>query len=659
MKKLIVLFAFSVILTILQVCNSEMKTGVDYVGADLEAGSGIDIVCNSDSDGESDSGSDSESDSDAINADVASSVTKTSYDANECAESHSPDIKRVKISYLAEDDSRIIADPEIVKEFFKLLDNQKYTCIDKLAGATHKVELLNANGLQGCSLTFNYNTIFVDRSLTIGKTTLKKGAYEAADRSWASFSFFLDQLRSGFITDPAKITLPAELIIPEQDCRLRMLDKGAEKVNRYEVYPMMYEFLEKYFSGKEFAISGYKKYYDYQELQQEAQRIKKAGRAILIDYNMSDTRFFITSQNSYKYYSIGCSVILSKIEEGAGRYVIVTDRLVFEVAVNREFDKSFDALFSTNAKIYKEASPEQIKGLFDDQKPYYMEYICSNLGIDEWKGREPDSVEIKEMKLNESNETFTVVHINNPFDLRMLVYKHTDKDLPDFIGDIYFRGYHAEADFKIVEAGGRTFVTGNSCKGHGTGVSLYCRDWYRITDKGINMVLSYPYDAYEEGPYGGYSTIAKNVTIVENVTTDDNKGTKVVVDYDVAKRYNLFLDISDGYGTTELKGGKRAEFLWDEKRGVFISEYPVNESGSIDIPPICEDIREKCDEILVKHYDRLLDNVELLSPDEARPDYIAGSKYRVRGVKSFLMDCSDSVQKNSLLNRIAQLYPDI
>ena len=552
------------------------------------------------------------------------------------------------IKDIPEDAQTEYTDASLIKEFCSFLENQKYTRIKKMTGESYRAEVFDLTGKCMLALTFNDSAVSFDHDITIGKVSLERGTYEADALPWTGFPSYLEQLSMGVVMDPEYIEYPAKIKIAHENCTLQLVDEGNERINKYDVYPMLYDFADTCLKGGELEIVSCKKEYNYETIQSEADRTKKESRCILITFITSDTHLEITSRNTYKAFAMGYCLTLAKIPNEPGIYKLITDRMVLNVRADGDFDARFEALFENNGKTYKAAAPNEIKRLFDAKKPYYMEYICKNLGVSEWSGMEPDRLEIKQMKLNSRSRPYTVVNIYNPFDLRMLVYKPNDDNTLSFIGNIGFGGHVAGTDYWLEKAGNRIWVAGNACRGYGTGVSLYYREWYVVNDKGINLVLSYPYDLHEDGPYGGYSLTAGKVLIGDN-----KEGLKIKVNYDVARRYNLFLDISDEYGTVEIKGVKTAEFEWREEREKFLSSYAADETGAFEIPANCPEITRKCDELLLKNYEQILKNISALTREEIEQDRKAQS------FKFFLNDCTDGVEKAELLKKLAEICPDI
>lgn len=558
-------------------------------------------------------------------------------------------ISRLKIN----DVSMVIVteytDQGLIKEFCSFLENLKYNKIEKLLGEAYKVDLFDVSGNVVLTATFNDNTVYFDRNIKLGDILLSKGAYETIDWTWVNFSFYLKQLSEGIVIDPENIQYPANISIPassEDIHKVELIDRGSERVNTYDVYPMLYDLVYGSFSGNSFEIVSSKKFYNYEELQSEIDKAKKESPCICVTFGSSDTKLQISSGSAYKEYSMVYCLTLAKKPQEPGIYTLITDRMVFDIKVNSNFSDKFDALFTENEKAAKQVAPDEIKTLFNNKKPYCMEYICKNLGIEEWNGRLPDRLEIGKMKLNPESEPYTVVSLYSTFNLRMLVYKQNiiDSSL-GYIGDMDFRNWPNPAEYHLEKTADQIWVTGTRYMGHGTGESHYSQQWYRVTDAGVKPVLLFSFDDYIEGPYGGYSVRAKEVCM-------QNTGSIIVkVDYDIAKRYNLFLTIANEYGSVELKGSKTAEFIWNETQEKFISEYQADQDGAFSITADSHEITKQCDELLKKHCMQL--GMIIGTIPEVENEYERNR--RAASIKAFLNDCTDCPEKVDLLKKLTEI----
>lgn len=593
--------------------------------------------------------SDMYADLDSVGAD--SSDNTESVDTSGPPRINASDISRICIKDLSGHETEVI-DQNMIEEFCSLLENQKYTGIEKVSGKAYNAEFSDLSGKVILTAIFNDNTVYFDRNITIGDNELSKGAYESSDWSWTSFSFYLKHFFEGIVMDPASIQYPATISIPASSddvFKLELIDKGNERVNTYDVYPMLYDFICKSFIGNSFKITNSKKYYNYEELQSELDRTKKENQCILVTFSSSDTRLPVNSVSSYDEYIMTYTITIVKNPQKPGIYKLITDKIVFDLKVSSEFDEGFIALFDENEKVDEHVTPSEIKALFDNKKPYYMEYICKNLGIEEWNRRPPDRLEISQMKLNPENKPYTVVSIYDTFSLRMLVFKQniTDSNL-SFVGDMDFKNWPYSSEYRLEKAGDLIWITGARNMGHGTGVSQTSQQWYMVTDTEVKPVLLFSFDDYSVGPYGGYTVKAKKVSL------NKTDSVKIAVEYDTSKIYNLYLDIADEYGAVELKGSKTVDFVWNEQLEMFESEYPEDSEGIYSILADTPEITRNCDELL-KDHSKELGNVIAAIPKQEN-EYERTS--RALGINAFLNDCTDCAEKTELLSKIYDISPD-
>lgn len=565
------------------------------------------------------------------------------------------DIGAANISHIRIKDVSTMCENEIttqnmINEFCALIDNQKLTKIEKLSGEAYKVELADRSG-NVLTAIFNHNTVNFDRDIIVGDTVLSKGAYENIDWSWKSFSFYLRHFIENRVVDPTNIQYPATISIQatlDDIFKLELADRGIERVNAYEVYPLLYDFINNSFTDNSFEIIRSKKYYDYDELQSEVDRTKKESRCVLLTFSSSDTLLPINSSSSYDEFVMTYSITIARNPQ-PGIYKLITDKIVFDIKVSSKFDEGFISLFDENEKADEHVTPNEIKALFDSKKPYYMEYICKNLGIEEWSGRPPDRLEINHMKLNPESRPYTVVSIYDTFSLRMLVFKQNiiDGSL-SFVGDMDFRNWPDSSEYGLEKAGDLIWITGKRNMGHGTGVSQTSQQWYMVTDTEVKPVLLFSFDDYSVGPYGGYTVKAKKGSL------NKTDSVKIAVEYDTSKIYNLYLDIADEYGAVELKGSKTVDFVWNEQQQKFISENEVNENGAFTIFADTPEITKKCDELLKEHYIELGRVISAIPKEENEH----GITWRAESIKAFLNDCTDCPEKTELLKKIGDIFPE-
>lgn len=544
-----------------------------------------------------------------------------------------------------------VTDQNMIEEFCSLLENQKYTPIEKVSGEAYKAEFSDLSGRTLLTAIFKDNTVYFDHNITVGDIELSKGAYESSDWSWTSFSFYLKHYIEGIVMNPASIQYPASLNMQashDDVFRLELIDKGNERVNTYDVYPMLYDFIYKSFIGNSFEITISKKYYDYEEFQYETDRTKQKSQCILVTFGSSDTRLPINSASAYDEFAMTYTITIAKNPDKPGIYKLITDRMVFEIKAYNGFSDEFDALFAKNAKADQQVTPDEIKELYDGRKPYYMEYVCKNLGIAEWNEVPSDRLEIGLMKLNPNSKPYTVVSISNNFNLRMLVYKQNADGSMSFIGDMDFRNWPNQAEYRLERTADKIWIAGTRYLGRGTGEFQCSQLWYRVTDTEVKPVLIFTYDDYHVGPYGGYTVKAKKVSLQKADSI------KIIAEYDTSKIYNLYLDIADEYGAVELNGSKTVEFVWNEQQERFIAENEIDENDAFTILADTPEITKKCDELLKEHSIELGKVINGIPGEENEHK----KAWRAESIKIFLNDCSDCPEKAALLNKLAEAYPE-
>lgn len=295
----------------------------------------------------------------------------------------------------------------------------------------------------------------------------------------------------------------------------------------------------------------------------------------------------------------------------------------------------------------KNLTPDEIKKLYekntpyDENKPYYMEYICNKLGIEEWRGRPPEKLDITKQKLSKTGNSYTVVALSNPFDIRLHIFKGGSGHPWSFIDYIDFGGRVAGIEYHLEASDDHVWVVGNSCRGYGTGVARYYQDWYEVTDEGKKLVLSFPYDEYSLHYHLGGHTI-----IADTINVENSGGMKVLADYTITKKYPLYyLDIADEDGMVNVSEKRNVIYIWDEAMRSFVSEYATDEDGVTVLTPESPGITRHCDEILEKHYEQLKMGLELIETESNEFTRDA----RIDELRKFLEDCSEGAKKTALL----------
>lgn len=534
------------------------------------------------------------------------------------------------------------SNPHMVNEFLNLLSNQKYTVTGEKCDGYYKAELFDLNGKSVLQVTFGSMSVNFDRDAVMGGNVVKKGTYEV--ENW--LDSYLKALYEGKVLDPGTIGYPSKLKLPDESYSLQIVDKGSRKINLYEVYPQLYDFVNNNFACKEFEITDSKRYYDRKSLEEVISKTESAESCIELQYIGSETYLDIESGNEYEEISKCFNIVLSKSSKGPDVYKLITDNMVFYIRVKGEFDSLFQAVFNTNRSTSKVLTPDEIKKLFDEKKPYFMEYVAKNLGIDDFKGSTPKSLEIKQMKLDNKADLYTVLSVSNSFDVRLLIFKKDSANTRRFIDYIDFGGHVAGTDYKIEKLGDEIFVTGNKCKGYGTGESKYCKEWYTVNDQGKKLVLSFPYDDYSVAPWGGYSMHG-------DIKINRDKETSISVNYSITKMYLIDVDIADKEGFIEIPEREKIVFQWDKTKGIFKLECSVDEAGVTVIPVKSPNITQKCDGILEKYYEKLLKEINSI-PSGEQNELMRDAK--IRGIKTFLDDCSDSEKKTDLSKRLKDIF---
>ncbi len=536
----------------------------------------------------------------------------------------------------------------LIKEFCTFLKNQNYSETEEKWDEIYSVELLDKDGIPVSEIAFGERAVTFDKKVELGDKIIAKGTYEV--EHW--MSNYLKNLYEGVVLDPEYVRYPARLKVPDASYALEIYDMGSSRVNKYEVCQRLYDFIGSWFSCKEFEITESKRIYDNNSIESEISKIKNGNRCIIITYSTSDNyfdiNFDIASADEYKESARGSAVILAKYPEKPNTYILATDNTIFHIKVSSDFNSRFESIFSDNGSIIKEISPGEIKDLFDAKKPYFMEFVSKNLGTESWPGREPDRLEIKQIKLDNGSAPYTSVNITNPFDLRMLIFKQNKDKTWNFIDSIDFGGRVAGTEYSLKKAGDNIWLAGNRCRGNGTGIAKYYEDWYSITDEGKKLVLSFPYDEYEEPPSGGYNIKA------DSIKFSSGGSAKVTVSYSVAKRFLLGVDSAGEDGKIEVTGKKLVEFKWEDAKKIFMSEYATDEYGVTDVSPECEEIARKCNEILEKDYEVLLENLKKLASEKDENK----ESWRIDGLREFLDNCADCDKKAGLYAELKKDFPD-
>lgn len=536
--------------------------------------------------------------------------------------------------------SRVYTITNLIAEFRSLLVNQSYLLSETKWDVCYKTELLDENNDTLLEISFGAGGVIFGRDVRIGGSLLKKGvAYDT--EQW--IYDYMREFFEGQVLNPVHIGYPARLEIPTDIYTVEMLDSGSSKINQYDTFSRLNAFTGKYISGKEFEIVGSERLFNNKSIQDEASKAN-GNQCLVITYNTSENYMDIHSANEYNELAKAYTLTFYKHPEIPDAYELVADTMVFYIRVGKDFDTAFRELFAQDRKTDIKLTPSDITTLFREKKPNYMEYICKNLGMTGWDDREDNKLDVKSMKLD-SSSPYKVLCFSNPYDLRLLIFKYDNKTW-NFTGYIDFGGRQAGTDYSTEKAGGRIWIVGNRCRGYGTGESINNREWYIITDKGVSLALSIPFDSYEVGPYGGY------IYKAEDIKLKTGKNVSISADYNITRVYMLDIDSADEYRQVNMTGKKNMVFTWDDKEYRFVSACETDSRGLTVIPPEYSGLSENCGKLLDKNYDRLTANIKNLSEQNVEEM----KRYKAQGIKEFLNDCPDSDKKAALCRLLNETY---
>lgn len=541
------------------------------------------------------------------------------------------DISSIKIKNLTTNDETILLKDGIIKEFCSLLSGIKYNKTDESwEDMSHEAEIL-VNGDTVLKINMGAWSVSVNRKVAFGDTVMEQGTYEAKD----SLQRYIEKYFEGTVLDPQYIEPSAKLVMPQDTIKAELSDMGSSKINRYELQESLFDFVKLNFSGQKFEHLEIKRIFDYDTIEKQRQDMLKKCRAIIIQY--PEGYIGVESQNNYNETISASYITLLELAEKPGNYQLFTEKMIIDIKADEKFVKGFDDVFNAN-KVTKILKPDEIETLFNEKKPYYMEYISKNLGIEGWYGREPQELKKRKMNLDSKGETYEVLEFYNGFDLRLLIFKK-DK----FIDYIDFGGKQAGTENRIEKTGDKVFIVGKSCRGYGTGESRYFEDWYMMDEQGKKLVASFPYDDYYQPFYGGYTLKADSIKL-----TGGNDA-RLTVGYSVTKFYSINLDNANEYGQIEVKDTKKVVFKWDDEKSAFLSEYAPDEMGITEIPAKSKKLTEKCTAILKENYKKLTDIVEAFDEMDV---YI---KENTEALRYFLDDCEDCEEKVALLEMLGKV----
>jgi hypothetical protein len=337
---------------------------------------------------------------------------------------------------------------------------------------------------------------------------------------------------------------------------------------------------------------------------------------------------------------------IASLKDEPCTYRILTDRMIFTVKADKEFDRRFNRLFDLNASVPHQVTPDEIKALSDGKKPDFMEYVSKNLGLNSMVLRLDYSFETKPIKPGDGS-LYELLDFTDSYTTRLLIFKQNTGKEASYIGNIDIKGWGDNEGYKIRRVGDKAFiVAGKNLKGHGTGFLAYSQDWYLIENDAVRTVLSIP-SIYGSGETYGFNLELKDLKI-ESIS-----GTGLTASYHLSKYYELNLPVADKYGNVTLTADKRAEFVWDEGRGGFTSKYNFDDRGIRDFVSDSREIKAQCSEILDKYYVQLENAITAISsePDNRKP-------WEAGPYKAFLEDCNPSEKTEHLKKTLAEASPE-
>ncbi len=342
----------------------------------------------------------------------------------------------------------------------------------------------------------------------------------------------------------------------------------------------------------------------------------------------------VNSDNGYDELISAPNIVLSECAQKPGIYQLYANRAIIDIKADSDCIRGFEEVFDINAKESKDLTPDDIEALFNKKQDYYMDYICKNLGIEDWYGREPQSLEKSKMSLNNLKESYTVLSFNNGFTVRLLLFKENK-----FIDYIDFDGWRAGTEYRFERAGDKVFVVGKSCRGYGTGIARYFEDWYILNDQGKKLVVSFPYSVNEHLlSFAGYNLNANSIKF------NSKKEISITVDYSITMEYLVYIN-DEVYEALTVEDTKNVIFKWDDEKAVFISQYVVDDIGVTEIPPVSKGIKDKCTDILKNKYQEFIRMASATAEerDVDKVEYLKGAW------NNFLNDCEDCDEKAALL----------
>ena len=546
------------------------------------------------------------------------------------------DIACIAFKVINTEQSAEYTDKGFMEEFRSFILNQTYTDAMEDWDESHSASLLDKDRHTLLKLTLGARSIAFDSDVEIGGHRYEKGkTYETGEWLYEYMSQFIQ----GAVLNPVHIDYPAKLRIPGEYYTAEMLNEGSLTINKYETLTALHAFITGSFAGRDIEIIGSERLYSDEAIQAEEAKAWKI-RVIRINCDSSDTYMYISSQNEYKELVGAYSLSLYKDAGRTGTYRLATGGEVFLIKVDDAFDKTFQELFYNDMKTKLKLNASDVEKLFGQKKPWSMDYICRNLGMELWNKREDDTLDRSRIKLDNGNP-YTVLTIKNPYDSRLLFFNSKSVAFIDYID---FGHREAGTAFTVERAGEYAWIVGNRNRGHGTGEDINNQEWYTVDDSGKKLALSIPYNTYEVGPYGG------SIFQADEIRLEKGKPVRLSVDYSLTRVYMLDVPEADEYGQVNVTAKKNIEFVWDSGLRKFTASYPVDEEGLTQITPECTGITQKCGAILESGYNRLLVGVEALDSIENKLE----KGHKAGALEQFLGDCPDSNKKTALLKLLSE-----
>ena len=552
-----------------------------------------------------------------------------------------PKVKYIIIKDIRKQQETEQKDPGLVNEFLQLLKAQKYSKLQQQWEDEYFVKLMGQDEIPVLEISFGARSVTLDRDFDFEGTTLKKGSYEVEE--W--ITRYLGSYYNGQALNPSYIRLPAILKMGGELFGEELVDRGSTKINLYDVIPRLKDFVNLSIGEGHFEIVGYKAVHGFAEMESEAEAVRAGKRCISIIFSSSEDLFEIDSKNDFKSFAQASGMTIAALKDEPCIYRILTDRMIFTVKADKEFDRQFNDLFDLNASVRHQVAPDEIKTLSDSKKPGFMEYVSKNLGLNSIELRPDYSFERKPIRPGDGS-LYELLDFTDSYTTRLLIFQQGAGKQAGYIGNIDIKGWGDNDGYKTRSVGDKTFIVGEkNLKGHGTGFLAYTQDWYLIKDSTVRTALSIP-SIYGMGETYGFNLELKDLK--QSVS-----GTSLTADYELSKYYKLKLPIADQYGNVTVRADKQAELVWDESQGCFIPENKFDDQGIQDFADDSGKIREQCSQILEKYYTQMEKDIDALvsEPDDAK-------RWEADNYKAFLGDCDPGEKAEHLKRKLTEAYPE-